>query len=42
MEGFGVYVMKNGSRYEGEFKNSLKHGVGTERFCNGETYVGNY
>lgn len=35
VEGFGVFVMKNGSRYEGEFKNSLKHGVGTERFYNG-------
>jgi hypothetical protein len=41
-EGFGVFVMRNGSRYEGEFRNSLKHGMGTERFGNGETYVGNY
>lgn len=31
-----------GDRYEGEFKNCLKHGQGTERFTNGDFYVGNY
>ena len=31
-----------GDRYEGEFKYSLKDGLGTERFSNGDCYVGNY
>lgn len=28
VSGYGVHVMKNGQRYEGEFVNFLKHGFG--------------
>lgn len=31
-----------GDKYEGEFKNSLKHGHGKEQFSNGDFYIGNY
>lgn len=31
-----------GDRYEGQFKGCLKHGEGTEKFANGDIYVGNY
>ena len=30
VSGFGVHVMKSGQRYEGQFKNFLKHGFGKE------------
>jgi hypothetical protein len=33
---------KLGDKYEGEFKNCLKHGIGTESFANGDIYNGNY
>jgi len=32
----------DGDRYEGEFRDCLKHGLGTERFHNGDVYIGNY
>lgn len=28
MEGFGIFSWKDGSRYEGEYVNNLKHGKG--------------
>ena len=31
-----------GDKYEGEFKNSLKNGKGTEVYHNGDRYVGEY
>jgi hypothetical protein len=31
-----------GSRYEGEFRNSMKHGKGTEKFAYGDFYVGEF
>jgi hypothetical protein len=31
-----------GDRYEGEFKQSMKHGLGTERYSSGDTYVGQF
>lgn len=31
-----------GDRYEGQFKQCLKHGEGTEKFANGDCYTGNY
>ena len=36
------YLIQIGDRYEGEFKAFLKHGHGTEKFVNGDFYVGNY
>lgn len=36
------FIWLIGDRYEGEFKECLKHGLGTERFINGDVYVGNY
>jgi hypothetical protein len=35
--GFGIYRWANGSVYEGEFKNDLKHGNGTITYLNGKT-----
>lgn len=37
-----MHTWINGDRYEGEFKDCLKHGFGTERFANGDIYVGSY
>jgi len=34
--------MKIGDRYEGEWKECLKHGNGTDIFANGDTYIGQY
>jgi len=31
-----------GDRYEGEWKECLKHGNGTDTFSNGDVYVGQY
>ena len=28
--------------YEGEWRNSLKHGNGTEKYCNGDYYIGHF
>lgn len=41
-DGYGVHTWINGDRYEGQFKNCLKHGNGTERFKNGDKYSGEY
>lgn len=43
LEGFGVLVTKvpKASRYEGQFRQSMKHGYGTERL-DGETYTGEF
>jgi len=35
-------IEKKGDRYEGEFKNSMKNGFGTERYSNGSTYIGEF
>lgn len=32
----------NGDRYEGEFRDCLKHGEGVEKFANGDSYKGAY
>jgi hypothetical protein len=43
VQGYGVHTWNNGkSRYEGEFKNFLKHGSGVEKFENGDRYEGHY
>lgn len=31
-----------GDRYEGEWKDCLKHGNGTDIFSNGDVYIGQY
>ena len=41
--GRGVYTMCNElSKYEGDFRNDLPHGVGNIRYENGDTYEGNF
>lgn len=40
--GNGIYVFKNGDRYEGDFKNGLKHGQGNYTAHNGDSYQGTY
>jgi len=42
---FGLTVrltIELGDRYEGEWKNCLKHGNGTDIFSNGDVYIGQY
>ncbi len=41
-EGFGVYQSRNGDHYEGNWKNSVRHGKGTNTFSNGDIYKGNW
>ena len=41
-DGFGVYQWANGDRYEGEWKECQKHGHGSDKFSNGDMYVGHY
>ena len=33
---------KKGDTYEGEFKQFLKDGFGTEKFANKDSYIGSY
>ena len=40
--GYGTFVLKDGSKYVGEFKNSLPYGQGTETDANGDKYVGEW
>ena len=37
-----MHTWKNGDRYEGEWKQCLKHGQGTDIFANGDIYTGEY
>ena len=41
-EGRGVLVGKDGSRYEGEFKNGKQHGQGEMTYADGGKYVGQW
>jgi hypothetical protein len=49
-DGYGVLISADvksilnvqGSRYEGEMKNTLKHGRGTEKLAYGDFYVGEF
>lgn len=42
-EGNGVYYYTNGNKYEGGWKNDLKHGHGVYyNFVNGEKYEGQW
>ncbi|KAF4379926.1 hypothetical protein G4B88_029918 [Cannabis sativa] len=40
--GRGVHTCEDGSRYVGEFKWGVKHGLGHYHFRNGDTYAGEY
>ncbi|XP_030507001.1 uncharacterized protein LOC115722024 isoform X3 [Cannabis sativa] len=40
--GRGVHTCEDGSRYVGEFKWGVKHGLGHYHFRNGDTYAGKY
>ena len=40
--GYGVHEWANGDRYEGEWKDCLKQGQGTDIFKNGDMYTGQY
>lgn len=37
-----MHIWKNQDRYEGEWKQSLKSGYGTDIFANGDVYIGEY
>jgi hypothetical protein len=39
-KGFGTFYYSNGSKYEGEWKENLKHGHGVFTFEDGTTYEG--
>jgi len=38
--GKGIYKYVNGSSFEGEFLEDLKHGYGVYKYFTGETYEG--
>ncbi|XP_051549311.1 ankyrin repeat and MYND domain-containing protein 1 [Myxocyprinus asiaticus] len=40
--GHGIQEWPDGSKYEGEFKNNLKHGTGVFTWANGEFYKGSF
>ena len=40
--GIGIYTLPDGSKYEGEWKDSLMNGQGKMRMRNGDKYVGEY
>ena len=40
MNGYGVYIYRNGVRYEGIFKNDLKDGFGNYTWADGSMYIG--
>lgn len=41
MHGYGIYMYKNGDRYEGNWVNGLKEGAGQETYGNGiRSYIG--
>uniref|UniRef100_UPI0037E8729E ankyrin repeat and MYND domain-containing protein 1 n=1 Tax=Semicossyphus pulcher TaxID=241346 RepID=UPI0037E8729E len=42
LQGFGAQEWPDGSRYEGEFLNGLKHGKGRYTWRNGEYYEGSF
>lgn len=40
MHGFGVYLWKNGDRYEGNYQNGVKEGIGKYFYASGPVYEG--
>lgn len=41
-DGYGVLIMPNGDKYEGEWKNDLQNGKGTFTYANGDKYEGQW
>jgi hypothetical protein len=39
-DGFGIYLSRNGDKYEGNWKNLQRHGKGIATFANGDVYNG--
>ena len=42
VNGYGTYLLANGDKYVGEFKDSKRNGQGTYTYANGAKYVGEY
>jgi hypothetical protein len=42
MEGKGVLIWPDESRYEGDFKGGKMEGKGTKHFANGNRYIGDW
>jgi hypothetical protein len=40
--GYGVFIWRNGDKYEGDWVNCLKEGKGHDTFNNGDSYKGEY
>ena len=40
--GVGVHILKDGSRYEGEYAKELRHGHGVQHWANGQRYSGQW
>lgn len=40
--GLGVYTMKNGTIYRGQFKQGKPHGFGEYKYPNGDVYIGEF
>ena len=38
----GIYILSDGSKYEGEFKDGILNGQGTKTWPNGQKYVGEF
>lgn len=41
-DGIGILFFKDGSKYEGQFKNGFMSGKGRKLFVNGEYYLGEF
>ncbi len=41
-EGKGIWKFKNGTVYEGQFKNDFKNGIGKETYKTGEVFKGTF
>ena len=39
---FGIYTFSNGDKYEGNWKNDLKHGQGLSTYKSGDMYLGEF
>lgn len=42
MEGHGVFTWRDGSRYDGEYRNNKKHGKGKYTSPEGKEYEGSW